>query len=60
VGVRRSPCNRRNGDERRVDLPHTVNLAFARQIFSLLFSTRDKQEGVEAFLEMRKPQWKAC
>lgn len=40
------------------DLPHEAHLAFERQAFSLLFSTDDKQEGVAAFLEKRKPKWK--
>lgn len=29
-----------------------------RKIFYLLFSTEDKEEGVQAFLQKRKPQWK--
>lgn len=40
------------------DLPHDAHLAFERQAFSLLFSTEDKKEGVAAFLEKRKPEWK--
>ena len=40
------------------DMPHDAHLAFERQAFSLLFSTDDKKEGVSAFQEKRKPEWK--
>ena len=40
------------------DMPLDAHLAFERQAFSLLFSTADKEEGVKAFLEKRKPEWK--
>lgn len=40
------------------DLPHAAHLTFERQAFSLLFSTEDKKEGVAAFLEKKKPEWK--
>lgn len=33
-------------------------LDMERKLFYLLFSTEDKEEGVSAFLEKRKPQWK--
>ena len=29
-----------------------------RELFVELFSTEDQREGVNAFLEKRKPQWK--
>ena len=38
-------------------MPLDASLAFERQAFSLLFSTKDKKEGVSAFLEKRKPEW---
>ncbi|MEM8985854.1 MAG: enoyl-CoA hydratase-related protein [Pseudomonadota bacterium] len=40
------------------DMHHSAHLAFERQAFSLLFSTDDKKEGVDAFLEKRKPEWR--
>ncbi len=40
------------------DMPHEAHLAFERQAFSLLYSTEDKKEGVNAFLEKRKPTWR--
>jgi enoyl-CoA hydratase/carnithine racemase len=33
-------------------------LASERDLFVELFSTQDQREGVNAFLEKRKPQWK--
>ncbi|MCS7012747.1 MAG: enoyl-CoA hydratase-related protein [Chloroherpetonaceae bacterium] len=33
-------------------------LAFERKSFYLLFDTEDKKEGMQAFLEKRKPEWK--
>jgi enoyl-CoA hydratase len=40
------------------DLPHTAHLAAERQAFALLFATEDKQEGVQAFLDKRPPEWR--
>jgi enoyl-CoA hydratase len=39
------------------DLPLQAHLNIERQAFSLLFSTEDKKEGVEAFIQKRKPNW---
>jgi len=39
------------------DMPLAAHLAQERQAFSLLFSTDDKNEGIDAFLEKRKPVW---
>ena len=33
-------------------------LAYERQLFYSLFATEDQKEGMEAFLNKRKPQWK--
>jgi len=35
-----------------------TGLEFERKNFYLLFSTEDQQEGMHAFVEKRKPQWK--
>ena len=35
-------------------------LAGERDLFVELFSTEDQREGVNAFLEKRKPEWKNC
>ncbi|AEB12018.1 enoyl-CoA hydratase-related protein [Marinithermus hydrothermalis] len=40
------------------DTPLEVGLAYERHNFYLLFGTEDKQEGIRAFLEKRKPEWK--
>lgn len=40
-----------------LELPLGAHLAFERQAFAALFATRDKAEGVAAFLEKRKPDW---
>ena len=33
-------------------------ILYERDLFCLCFSTEDKKEGVEAFLQKRKPEWK--
>lgn len=42
------------------DLPHAAHLAAERQAFSALFGTEDKREGIAAFMEKRKPDWKGA
>ena len=39
------------------ELPLDDGLEYERKNFYLLFSSHDKEEGVSAFLEKRKPQW---
>jgi enoyl-CoA hydratase len=39
-------------------LPIEEGLLYERDLFCLCFSTEDKKEGVEAFLQKRKPEWK--
>jgi enoyl-CoA hydratase len=36
----------------------TEGLADERRAFYLLFSTKDQQEGMQAFIEKRKPEWR--
>lgn len=35
-----------------------TGLAYERKCFSLLFSTEDQKEGMQAFIERRKPAFK--
>ena len=42
--------NARNDD-------HSSGWAEERELFAELFDTKDQKEGVNAFLEKRKPNW---
>ena len=39
------------------DVPLNAGLALERKSFQLLFSTEDKNEGIQAFIEKRKPSY---
>lgn len=41
-----------------MEMPLSAGLEHERDLFALAFSTEDKEEGVAAFLEKRKPEWK--
>ena len=41
-----------------LEMPLTAGLEHERDLFALAFSTEDKEEGVRAFLEKRKPEWR--
>ncbi len=41
-----------------LETPLTEGLAYERRVFYLLFATEDQKEGMNAFLEKRKPEWK--
>ncbi|AEJ38885.1 Enoyl-CoA hydratase/isomerase [Sulfobacillus acidophilus TPY] len=41
-----------------LDTPLEVGLTHERRLFSLLFGTEDQKEGMQAFLEKRKPEFK--
>jgi enoyl-CoA hydratase len=40
------------------ELPLSAGLEQERDLFALAFATEDKAEGVAAFLEKRKPEWR--
>ena len=39
-------------------MPLDEGLRYEQSLFSLVFTTKDKDEGVRAFLEKRRPEWK--
>ncbi|MBW3661270.1 MAG: enoyl-CoA hydratase/isomerase family protein [Gemmatimonadetes bacterium] len=41
-----------------MEMPLSAGLQHERDLFALAFSTEDKAEGVAAFLEKRRPEWK--
>jgi len=41
-----------------LELPLSAGLEQERDLFALAFATEDKDEGVQAFLEKRKPEWR--
>ncbi len=41
-----------------LETPLAAGLAYERNHFYALFSTEDQQEGMDAFLNKRKPEWK--
>ena len=43
---------------RAFELPLSARLHQERDLFALAFATEDKAEGVAAFLEKRKPEWR--
>jgi enoyl-CoA hydratase len=40
------------------DLTLGSGLDYENRLFALLFGTEDQKEGMRAFIEKRKPQWK--
>ncbi|MCS7073410.1 MAG: enoyl-CoA hydratase-related protein, partial [Bacteroidia bacterium] len=40
------------------EVPLSEGLLFERKNFYLLFATEDQKEGMAAFIEKRKPNWK--
>lgn len=42
------------------DAPLQTMLKLERKAFTLLFDTEDQKEGMKAFLEKRRPQYKGC
>ena len=43
---------------RAFESPLAEGVVFERRIFHALFATEDQKEGMKAFVEKRKPQWK--
>ncbi len=41
-----------------LEMPLSAGLEQERDLFALAFATDDKVEGVQAFLEKRKPEWR--
>ena len=61
--VAKSPIALRIGKEglrRLEDVPYHQGLESMDDLFAALCATHDAEEGVQAFLEKRKPHWKEC
>lgn len=43
---------------RSFEVPLSAGIDFERRQFFFLFATEDQQEGMQAFIEKRKPDWK--
>jgi enoyl-CoA hydratase len=43
---------------RAAEMPLSEGLRFERRLFHALFATEDRREGMSAFLEKRRPEWK--
>src|SRR5690242_1824760 len=43
---------------RAFEVPLAEGIRFERRVFHSLFATEDQKEGMKAFIEKRKPQWK--
>ncbi len=59
--ARQAPVAVRLGKEavnKAFELSLHEGLAFERRAFHLLFATEDQKEGMAAFIEKRRPQWK--
>ena len=50
--------NGREAVNKAQELSLAEGIDFERRLFYLLFSTEDQEEGMRAFIEKRKPEWK--
>jgi enoyl-CoA hydratase len=39
------------------EMPLSASMAYERRLFYMLFSTEDQKEGMDAFINKRKPSW---
>ncbi|MDO9128335.1 MAG: enoyl-CoA hydratase-related protein, partial [Anaerolineales bacterium] len=59
----RAPLAVRLGKEavnKAFELSLSEGLEAERRAFYMLFATQDQKEGMKAFVEKRKPEWKGC
>jgi enoyl-CoA hydratase/carnithine racemase len=57
----KSPVAMRMGKQfyyRMLDMPFRERLAYNSEVFARLCTTEDAREGVDAFLQKRKPEWR--
>lgn len=40
------------------EMPLSASINYERRLFAMLFATEDQKEGMAAFVEKRKPEWK--
>jgi enoyl-CoA hydratase len=43
---------------RSFEVPLAEGIRFERRVFHSLFATQDQKEGMKAFIDKRKPDWK--
>jgi enoyl-CoA hydratase len=43
---------------RSFEVPLAEGIRFERRVFHSLFATEDQKEGMKAFIDKRKPEWK--
>lgn len=59
--IRKSPVGLAMGKSfyyKMIDMPFNQRFAYSSEVFARLCTTEDAREGIDAFLEKRKPDWK--